>query len=254
MSFIIALWLAVLPAVAWASDPLELSGPCAATDGKPSYDPNCYTLQSISVTPDVSYGFVSLADLPKSGSGTPPILEQRRPGLNGEPGAGNIKNDFEWVWRFIKESQPSVNLVKPPFASALPREYAYFTDMENWRGPQTIHYQMVAKNTYGMKVVKVEYTVQYNWGGTYKGKGKYLTNVTVIPNEVQAAWGFTVNMEAQVPVILNFGTEEEPLAGLQVVVLHQIRTVLLDRIEARSYVVKGDGSYQEVLPVQFAGL
>src|SRR6185437_16731122 len=96
-------------------------------------------------------------------------------------------------------------------------------------------YQTTLKNVYGMTVVSFQYRVSYTAGGSYRGAGKYLTNVAVAPQDLYVAWGYTFNATASVPNITNAGTERAPVAGAQILVKWSIDTDMAHSEQSAGY-------------------
>src|SRR5439155_1317022 len=116
----------------------------------------------------------------------------------------------------------------------------------NWGRIRAVRYRYVAKNLWRMKVADISYYLQYAPFGRWKNHGKYLKNVSVVYDHLAVAPGFTVDMTAKVMATLNFGTEAEPIAGIQTTVSHHVHSVLANVFETQSYVVQGDGVAYEV--------
>ena len=72
-------------------------------------------------------------------------------------------------------------------AVALPAGLTHWDSLSGWKPPKGTVYGFYAKNLYGMKVIDVEYQVLRTYGGSYKGKGRYLTGVTIEPLLVSVA-------------------------------------------------------------------
>ncbi len=158
-----------------------------------------------------------------------------------------IINMAQKVWEVIEKNQPVVN-INVNYANAVPYGIQHWTQLQGWSRPQTKEYSFVAKNTYGMEVVKVRYQVQFRHSGNYQGKGKFLTGVTVEPISVETAWGYKVSLTAEVPdsTIANVGTGEDPIASMQVQLKWTIHTVIKDLQQKAVYYVQGDGKFEEI--------
>jgi len=175
---------------------------------------------------------------------------QDAPGaINALPSLGEIVNTFKAVWKVIEDNKPVVD-VKTDFAAALPKAAKDWTDMAEWNAPVGTVYRMSAKNLYGATVVDVRYQVLRTWGGSYNGKGRYLTNVTVapMPDGVSVLWGYHFSLTTTVPDsgIVNVGTYADPIAGMTVQTAWRISTVVKDSQGQGTYFVEGDGSFREI--------
>jgi hypothetical protein len=182
------------------------------------------------------------------------IPEQTEPGRPGSVGVGDIVNALRWFWDLIKENEPVVNVKEPPHAEALPKEAERWDVLERWQGPRAFAYPLKIRNLMGMPVVQLVHEVQYFWGGTFDGKGRYLKNVTVETKFVKVWPGYTVDAGARILQVVNFATRGDPLAGLQLTVAQTIRTKLSHMTVGKTFVVRGDGTHYEVAASSARGL
>jgi hypothetical protein len=102
-------------------------------------------------------------------------------------------------------------------------------------------YEVAYKNLFGMEVVKFHFRLAYTYGGGRAGAGRYLANVSVLPAELNVLWGYTFNAEVQVMPAVNLGNVTSPVAGLEVNVVWQVKTVLKESDNSVHYFVRGDG-------------
>ncbi|MCR4820236.1 MAG: hypothetical protein K5838_03825 [Elusimicrobiales bacterium] len=158
-----------------------------------------------------------------------------------------IVNLVDKIFTIIAKGQPVVN-INVNYANAVPYGISHWTQLQGWKAPMTKRYGFYCKNLYGMKVVDVEYQVHYTYGGNYNGVGKYLTGVTVEPLKVDTAWGYNVDMVAEVPdsTITNVGTAENPIAAMQVQLRYKIHTIIKDSQEKEIFYVRGDGQFKRL--------
>jgi hypothetical protein len=78
----------------------------------------------------------------------------------------------------------------------------------------------------GATVYDVTFTVVHRYGGSFKGKGKYLENVSVIPSNVSVLWGYTMNIDVAKANAVNVGTDEKPVAALTLELVSKVSTML----------------------------
>jgi hypothetical protein len=119
------------------------------------------------------------------------------------------------VWKIIADNKPVVD-IQTQYATALPLGVTQWQHMEGWQIPKSDTYHLTAKNLVGLTVINVRYQVLRTYGGSYKGKGKYLTAVGVQPLLVDVAWGYHFSMDAFIPdeSIVNVGRADDPIAAL----------------------------------------
>lgn len=157
----------------------------------------------------------------------------------------NIINIGKQVWTIVEAGKPVVD-VKTEYATATPLGLSDWMQLSEWKNPLSREYQLIAKNLYGMTVVKFSYKVLWTYGGRYKGKGKYLTNVSVLPTTVDVMWGYNFSSHIKIPTVVNVGTETDPIAGIQVDLYWNVQTVIKVSSGEASYFVRGDGNIREL--------
>lgn len=184
----------------------------------------------------------------------PTVNATEVPSITGGCGGGDatvildsIINNGRKMWKIIEDNKPVVD-IRAQYATALPEGVKGWASMGGWQPPKGVIYALTAKNVYGVTVINVRYQVLRTYGGSYKGKGKYLTAVTVEPLLVEVAWGYKYAMEASVPdtSIVNMGTTENPLAAMMVQLSWRIQTAVKDSQGKDLYLLQGDGSLREI--------
>lgn len=202
-------------------------------------DPKKYTLDESTLKIDKVGPTVTPADIPSPGGGggigdALPVLDQ-------------IINTAAKIWKIIADNHPVVD-VKTTYATGLPKGITNWDQMAGWQPPKGTIYELTAKNMYGSQVVHVRYQVLRTYGGSYQGKGKYLTAVTVEPLLTEVAWGYHYSMEASVPdtSVVNVGTSADPVAGMTATLNWHVSTALKDSQGTGLYFLQGDGAFREV--------
>ncbi len=177
--------------------------------------------------------------------GLPALKDPTEPPAGGVLGEANVFIDQlinlgKKLWNIVEANRPVVSFADQT-ASALPRGIESWSELEGWDNPRAKTYHLTYKNVYGTSVVDFAYRIVYVAGGSYKGQGKYLAQVTVYPETVSVAWGYTFDAKVSIPVIMNHGTREAPIAGAEVLVDWTIETPLKSSRSTSSYAVRGDG-------------
>lgn len=149
------------------------------------------------------------------------------------------------IWAVIVANKPVAN-VSSQRISVLPMAQQDWAQMENWQGPTVRTFTIAAKNGFGMTVVSQTYTVAYNYGGQYNGKGQFLANATVIPANIEVMWGFSLSSEVEVGDVVNTGTKENPIPGVDLQVKWKMDSVMKHMEGRDSFFVKGDGKMVHV--------
>ena len=203
-------------------------------------DPKQFTLDEKSISIENLGATVSPKDLPAplpgGGGGDDPTVILDR-----------IINIATKIWTIIDKNKPVVD-VKTQYATALPQGLTHWDSLSGWKPPKGTVYGFSAKNAYGMTVINVKYQVLRTFGGSYKGKGQYLTGVTIEPLLVDVAWGYHFSLSVEVPdsSIVNAGTDADPVAAMMTNLKWQISTSIKDSQGKSLYYVTGDGKFQQV--------
>ena len=196
----------------------------------------------------------SPGDLPKPPSG--PQIGGDNPGPGNNPGPSindqlntidQIVNLVDKIMTLIAKGQPVVN-INVNYANAVPYGTSHWTQLQGWSQPATKKYAFVMKNGFGMEVVKVVYQVHWTHSGNFNGVGKFLTGVTVEPLSVTTAYGYNVDLTAEVPdsTIANVGTSQNPVASMQVQLKWKVHTIIKDIQQKVIYYVQGDGFMKQI--------
>lgn len=237
LNAVLALSLGATPALAQTMGPdqVEPEAFSPAEVEAAAKDPKKYTLDPASVR-------FSKVDAKEPIPGLPPP-----PSVPDSSGIdiGRIINIAKEIWAFIEKNQP-VTDITTSYGTAVPAGITHWSQLTGWKEPEGTVYGFNAKNGYGMEVVNVRYQVLRTWGGSYNGKGKYLTNVTVKPLRATVAWGYRLNMNVEIPSVTNEGTAEAPLAAMLMNVGWSIKTIIKNDTGTSVYSLKGDGAYREM--------
>jgi hypothetical protein len=113
-------------------------------------------------------------------------------------------------------------------------------DMGNWSIPVTKHYQISYKNGLGSEVVSFVYSVTYQYGGTYGGKGQYLTGIRASARKINIAWGFDLDASSQLVQISNVGTTEDVIAAATIEIQYTVKNWTRTITNVESFFVAGD--------------
>ncbi len=148
------------------------------------------------------------------------------------------------VWPIIEAGKPVVNAHGTGVLEVLPHSSDMdltSMDLDFWSLPKGKSYRVAYKNLLGMEVVSFQYTVVYQHGGSFMGKGKYLSGIRVYPSKVAVSWGFTFDASAELANISNLGSQEETIAGATIKVNYSIKTPLQTIDSEESVFVSGNG-------------
>lgn len=181
---------------------------------------------------------------PKSSSGT---ISDLKGLVEDLVDLDNILNGIEKigarVWRIIEANRPVVS-TQSQVANALPKNVSCWMDLENWQVPKSYKYNVKYSNLFGMDVVNFTFRVLYTYGASYMGRGQYLSNVSVHPAELDVMWGYTFNSKVIVERLINLGTKENPVAGMEMKLTWQISTPMKDSQQTETFFVSGNGEFK----------
>lgn len=149
------------------------------------------------------------------------------------------------VWKIVEAGRPVMNTSSMQTITVLPKtedgEVVSPLDMENWNLPSSKSFRVEYKNGFGMLVVGFTYTVVYQWGGSYDGKGKYLTGVNVMADDISVAWGYDFSATSKLVSITNTGSKANPVAAATFNISYRVKTVVKDQTSSETFYVTGSG-------------
>ena len=180
-----------------------------------------------------------------------------KPGQITIPGTGGIVIDpsgitawitvGEKIWQIISANRPVAN-VSSQRVAVLPVDQQNWAQMDSWKGPALSTYTLTAKNLFGTQVFSETYTVAFNYGGSYNGKGSYLANVTIIPQKIVVVWGYTLDSSVEVGQTINVGTKDNPVPGLSMDLKYGIGNIFKRMDGHDAFFVKGTGDVVHLSP------
>ncbi len=114
-------------------------------------------------------------------------------------------------------------------------------DMGGWSIPVTKHYKISYSNGFNSEVVSFVYSITYQHGGTYGGKGKYLTGIRASARSINIAWGFDLDASSQLLQISNVGSADNVVAGATIEISYTVKNWTRTITTNESFFVAGDG-------------
>lgn len=190
----------------------------------------------------------NLSNIFDTGSASPlaPYVETAKD-LNEIVDEGNeivdgLINIGQKIWAIIKAGRPVVNINIGPSANALPKGVKCWDELEKWQVPSVFRGLAQIENIYGFTLAEFQFDVIFTHGGSFNGKGQYLTHVQVFPSNVYAFWMQELNASVSIPSLVNRGTTANPIAGMQVDISWQFKNFLNEVQQSASVFVQGDGT------------
>ncbi len=145
------------------------------------------------------------------------------------------------IWQIVKDGAPVVNF-KSESASVIPQGALCPFYMSSWSLPLVKTFELNYKNKFGMEMIYFTYKVIYSYGGSYQGKGAYLANVSIHPKDIRLKWGQSFDASVKIASALNIGTQENPIAGLEISLDWVIQNPIMNTQSNRTYFVDGLGN------------
>jgi hypothetical protein len=153
------------------------------------------------------------------------------------------------IWPIIEAGRPVVTTNFVPAISIIPNvdgKNVVLNDMANWSIPKVKSFRVSFQNTFGMNVVAFTYTVLFQYGGTYKDLGKYVTTLKVIPSDIYTSWGFNFDATSELTGISNVGSTTAPVASGVIQVGYKVKGFLNEVGSAQSFYVDGNGNITQL--------
>lgn len=153
----------------------------------------------------------------------------------------------EDIYRLVVKGKPT-NTTKYAPISVIPKVNNQPVDLmetENWKMPVKRSFKASWKNLYGVEVVGLTYSVFYSYGGSYDGRGRYLTAVQIIPEQVSTLWGYDFTATMKLGGIQNNGTRANPVAAATILLEYTVSTILKAENRVDTFHVTGAGSFKK---------
>lgn len=161
--------------------------------------------------------------------------------VNRQLGLDQIVNLGFKIWDIVKANQPVLNF-KNKSAMAIPQLAGSAEVLTNWGKPVSKNFRVSYENGLGFETIGFEYKVIFTPHGSFDGRGQYIANASVHPYDISVGLGYEFNAEVEVGQLLNVGTANDPLAGMQININWDVNTMLKKNKGGDYYFVQGDGS------------
>jgi hypothetical protein len=149
------------------------------------------------------------------------------------------------VYKIIEAGKPVVTIGDTTPISVLPKnakgKYIEAFDLENWKMPKSKKYRVVAKNGFGMKTITFDFMLIFTYGGSYDGRGAYITGAEVASTDVSVSWGYSLDADFKVQSIVNQGSKENPVAAAVLQIDYKMSTVLKESRSSKKFMINGLG-------------
>lgn len=180
------------------------------------------------------------------------------PGLPGMPGANpspwNPGTIMSWVnlgkqvWDIIQSLAGTMKLEPMTGVGVVPMAAGgQMVAMSGWKVAQPKTYEMKIYGNFG-EAFSYTYTVGYNYGGRYQGKGQFLANVAIVPFNAKCGWSWTCSAAINVGQGMNTAeSETDPVPVLPVMMLVNAQGRTNAKATGVQFQVYGDGRLEQTV-------
>lgn len=132
----------------------------------------------------------------------------------------------ESVYALLDKNRPKITTAYEPI-SVVPRdpmtkEIVDVFELEGFSMPVEKNFRARVKNMVGKEVAVFDYKLIYSYGGSLNGVGQYLTGILIIPVNISAQRGWTIDSSMKLTGLMNHGTRDNPVVGAIITVKYAI--------------------------------
>jgi hypothetical protein len=149
------------------------------------------------------------------------------------------------IWDFIITNKPNAEY-KTLRASVLPGGATSWSQLKGWSKPVAKVYRVEFKNIIGKSAGGFDYRIVFIYGGSHEGKGKFIGQISFAPLNINLKTDRQLNVKGELLEPLNFGTEEDPIAGVQLLITWHSNTTLRYNMNSIEYFLYGTGEIQDI--------
>lgn len=152
----------------------------------------------------------------------------------------------EDIYNLVIKGKPTNTTSYAPI-SIIPKDNGVMVDILDVEGfsiPQTRTYEIKYENLFGMDTVVFRYTVMFSHGGSFNGKGAYITGAQIIPVNASTMFGYDFRATMKLGGIQNTATKENPVAGATLLLEYEVKTVLKADLSVDSFYLTGKGGFK----------
>jgi hypothetical protein len=153
----------------------------------------------------------------------------------------------EEIYSIVTHGKPNITTKYDPI-SVVPKEGGQPVDpmdMEMWQMPTKRTFSLNYKNKLGMKVVEFKFHVMWSYGGSYNGRGAYITGAQIIP-AASVKWGFDFTATMKLGGIQNSGKKDNPIATASLILEHTVSNILNARSMSHIFIIDGKGRFKQM--------
>lgn len=164
----------------------------------------------------------------------------------GKIDIGQIITLGEKVWDFVVNNKATADY-KTLKANVVPSGVTSWTQLRWQKDKVTAKvYRVEFTNILGGSGGSFDYRISFIYGGSYQGKGKFIGQIAVAPTNINLHTDRSLTFRAELLDALNFGTEEDPVAGAQLQITWSTPTTTRYQMKSAEYFLYGDGEVQDL--------
>jgi hypothetical protein len=150
------------------------------------------------------------------------------------------------LWEIVGDNQ--ISDLPDRVVHVLPHGVAEPIRLTGWKQAETPAVKAVFEDLLGDDVSDLRYRVDFLYGGSLRGKGRYLSNVTLIVNKLEVKSLYLLSVKVRVLEPINVGTEANPVVQLRLLVEHRIKDRLLggEKMSTDEIRLDGNGGFKIV--------
>jgi len=153
----------------------------------------------------------------------------------------------ERIWKIVDAGRPVITTRFSTGISVLPQitgENPTVNQMANWSAPIFKSYRVAFKNRANSELVGFTYTVYFQSNGSYKGQGKYITNLKVDASDIYTSWLFNFDATSELVGVANVGSDTAPIASAIMQISYAVKGPLNEIRQAKRFYIDGQGKIQ----------
>lgn len=144
------------------------------------------------------------------------------------------------IWDIVKSGSPTVN-IQTDVASVVPQGITDWQEMETWQTPVSKLYKTQLMDSATHSIGDFYFRLMFTPGGSYKGKGKYLATVSIVPAQLAVPYRRAFSAQAKVTGMMNHGTATNPIAGMLLTLQWAVDTTFKHTTQSVTFHIRGDG-------------
>lgn len=151
----------------------------------------------------------------------------------------------EELYRIVEAGKPVLTIGEQTPISVLPRNNLGVNissfDLTGWQEPRVKKFKIVAKNGFGSTMVSLEIMLMFSYGGSFEGKGAFISDAEISVTDVEVFWGYSLGADFKVKSILNQGTKGNPIAATMLQVTYSMKSLLKETRSTKKFLINGLG-------------